>query len=247
MGTPKGRITRSNSNTSITLQDIHNLINSTKNELMTTLKSETEKIHDILSTLTARVRDLEVKLEASDFKQRMQEKEIEVMKESLQCFNPIEVCKTQLDDVCQETAERWRRRKYLIINGIAEHPSGDIEERRARDVERVTDLTRELGFVAFLPEEVSRIGRINSTRPRPLRFKCRDTAIRAQILRNSKKLRNSQCFRNTFVNPDLTIAQRKRNAELRIELKRRRDSGENVTIRHGRIVDMRESNHQNFL
>ena len=88
------------------------------------------------------------------------------------------------------------------------------------------------------PEEVSRIGRISDTRPRLLRFKCSSTKEKAEVLRLSKKLRSTQDYYNkVFVNPDLTLLQRKRDKQLRDEVKRRREEGEEVYIRRGRIVN----------
>lgn len=209
------------------------------------MKSEMERIHHTLSTLATRVQALEDNLDASDLKQCAQDREIQEIKKSLHCVNAVADTKTLLDDMCRETEDRWRRRKHLIVTGIEEH-SGSIEERKEKDIEKLSELFEEIGVDVFSPQEVSRVGRIDSTKPRPIRFKCRDTELRAQILRNSRKLKNSTRFRYTFINPDLTFSQRKMNSELRLELKMRKENGENVTIRRGKVIDLNKSPYQNF-
>lgn len=242
MSTPKGRATRSNSNsnTAISLQDIHNLINNTKTELMLTVKEESEKLNKVLTTLTERVTGLEERLDIFDLKQQKQESEIKEIKDSLKWLNSDPI-KFEFEEICNETTERWKKRKYLIVSGIAEHSSGDVEERREKDAKMISLLAQEMGVEVLEPEEVSRIGRVNPAKPRLLRFKCEDSDARRQMLRNSKNLRKSERFQGTYINPDLTKNQRIRSAELRKEVKKRRESGENVGIRRGQIVDLTEN------
>ena len=108
-------------------------------------------------------------------------------------------------------------------------------------MQEVALLAREIGVDDLEVEEISRIGRLDPTKPRLLRFKCGDADTRRQLLRNSKNLRQSQRFQRTFINPDLTRFQRARNAELRKELRQRREAGENIAIRRGQIVDLSEN------
>ena len=244
MSSPKGRTTRSNSssNSTISLQDIHNLINATRNELVLTMKDETDKINKMLAGLSEKVVGLEARLDAFDARQRNQEIEIDAVKESLKNIN-ITDNKIFFDDICTETTERWRKRKYLIVSGIPEHSLGNVEERREKDKDALEHLAKEMGVedLDLDSEEVSRVGRLDSNRPRLLRFRCEDAGTRRQLLRNSKDLRKSSSFQSVYINPDLTHFQRTRNAELRNEVRRRRNDGKNVGIRRGRIVDLTQT------
>ena len=56
----------------------------------------------------------------------------------------------------------------------------------------------------------------------------------------AKQLRHSQNFKNVFINPDLTKAEREKNKLLRSEVKRRRDAGEKVFLRGGQIIEVQE-------
>ena len=59
---------------------------------------------------------------------------------------------------------------------------------------------------------------------------------RPAILRKSKELRTNTNYRSIYINPGFTFAQRVQNAELRKELRRRKEGGEKVHIRRGAIV-----------
>ena len=247
MSTPKGRNTRSNSNSNIaiSLQDIHNLISTTRQELMSAVKDESEKINKSLAGLSAKVSGLECRLDAFDAKQWKQEVEIAEIKESLKQLKPLDN-KILFEEICDETTARWRKRKYLIASGIAENTSGSLAERKSKDTNAIELLAKEIGVedIDIDPCEVSRVGRLDSDKPRLLRFKLDDADERRQLLKNSKNLRKSLHFQNVYINPDLTYFQRKRNSDLRKEVKERREGGENVGIRRGRIVDL--SQNSNF-
>ena len=53
----------------------------------------------------------------------------------------------------------------------------------------------------------------------------------------SKNLRKSSTYRGVFINPDLTLKQRKKDKELREELKVRREAREDVIIYRNQIVE----------
>ena len=88
--------------------------------------------------------------------------------------------------------------------------------------------------------DVSRIGQAHESRPRLLRFKCNDRGSRMSLLRKAKELRNTSEHRGVYVNPDQTKRQRELSKALRNELRARRDLGEDVVIRHGKIVSKAE-------
>lgn len=241
----EGRSTRSNSNpnTSISLQDIHHLLTSMKTEIMSSMEENIgkmvknmEKLDKKMENVISRVGGLEERLNSFDIEQRRQQGEIREMKESLKLLKP-DVIKGNMEDICNETTERWRRRKYLIVSGVPEHASGSTEEREEKDIQTISELAKALGLDEFEPEDVSRIGRINSTKSRLLRFKS-DSEDRRHILRNAKSLRKSSKFQSIYINPDMTKLQRIRNADLRREVQRRRQNGENVGIRHGQVVEL---------
>ena len=227
--TPTQRTLRSGSNSSnITLQDIKSLIESKTGEILNEFKKEVVELKEIISLLTKRVDNL-------DAKNAQLTMQCEFL--TRKCQNSEVVNRQQFEDTCREIQERQRRSKYIVVTGIPEHTSGDVEERRANDTKAIARLAETLEIDKFTPGEVSRIGHINSSKPRLLRFKCQDLETRSLLLKKSRNLRNSSSFRNIYINPDLTKTQRLLNADLRAELKRRRRDGENVVVRNGRIIE----------
>lgn len=203
------------------------------------MKHELEKLSEVLTCLNERVAGLEDRLAAFDAIQGKQEMEIIELKKSLKDLKTVDNADI-FENICNEATARWRKEKYLIVSGISEHSSGDLKERRQRDIDVIELLAREIGVddIDLDPYEVSRVGRLDCNRPRLLRFKCDKIEARRQFLRNSRNLRKSPEFRSVYINPDLTLLQRKRNFDLRKEVKQRREDGENVGIRRGRISDL---------
>ena len=92
--------------------------------------------------------------------------------------------------------------------------------------------------------EMKHIGR-TSSQTRPLRLTLDCFHSRNSLLTKAKDLRKSRSFRNVFVNPDRTKAQRSEFKRLRDELKERRSKGENAVI-YNRQVVVRDNAFGNF-
>lgn len=150
----------------------------------------------------------------------------------------------RLEDVYEEVYQRFMRRKYIIVSGIPEQTTGSVDEREEADEEAIESMGRAIGVPKVNPADVRRIGKINQGRPRLLRFKCSNISIRNSLLRSSRDLRRHQQYANTYINPDQTLLQRKRSKKLRMELERRRDAGEDVFVRRGKIIT--RNDFQNF-
>lgn len=211
MGTPKNRVLRSNSNGSaINLSDIKELIKASNIELMTTLKHETGKIYASLTSLISRVDELEGRISRIESNQQTQESCLEVLKScSMKNAVPLqEEIGGLLEEVCKEATLRAIKRNYLMLSGLPELSSGSIRERSEADIAKIQEVANAIGVDDLLPEEVSRIGKINANKPRLLRFKCRNSGQRSDLLRKSKLLRKTPHFSSVFVFPDRTLKQR---------------------------------------
>ena len=231
--TPSFRNTRSGSNSSaVNLNDIKVLIENSKSEILNAVKHEVEKINDAFGPLLIRVEELEKRNERL-------ESEIQQMRgrsERLATTGHEEWSDTR-EDLLNEMEERHRRRKYLIVSGLPESRTGSIEDRRLKDRELIGAIASVTGMDEFEPRDIHRIGRLDGQRPRLLRLKCKDLDTKLAFLRAAKSLRNSSDFRKVYINPDLTRVQREKGKALRAELKARREAGEMVTIRRGKIID----------
>ena len=106
-----------------------------------------------------------------------------------------------------------------------------------------TQVTSILGATGTACEiaDIYRVGRQSVDRPRTLILKLSSVADKADILKNSRKLKHLpdlDARRNVIIKPDLTKMQQKENKELQMELKRRRSLGESVIIRSGKIISV---------
>ena len=82
-----------------------------------------------------------------------------------------------------------------------------------------------------------RIGKLDESKPRPLRIVVKSLDGKKEILSRAKDLKNAENFKRMFISPDLTRKQQKVDKELRTELKKFREQGESTAkIKYGKIV-----------
>lgn len=211
------------------MSNIKSLLDDHKKEILNHFKEETNSIKTLIFSLTNRIQDLESSLEAT--LDRVNALETKLSRQ-------ITVNSQDFEEACYEAEVRHQKRKSLIISGLPEHTHGTLTQRKDMDEQSVLSLAQTLEVRHFKATDVMRVGRLDPTRPRLLRVKCESVEQKQALLQKSRMLKGNSNFRNVFINPDQTITQRKRSQELRNELKRRREEGENVGIRRGRIVDL---------
>lgn len=217
--------TRSGSNAqNITLQDIKTLLD----DLKTHLTCEIIKVNEKIDSLFKRLDKTESKVSVLEERCQSLDLQLKSMEESFYAAR---------EEFLQEAEDRHRRRKFLIASGIQEHASGTLAERGQKDLETIIALAKQAGIDDFEPEEVIRIGKIQPSRPRLLKIKCKSQQTRNFVLKGARNLRSSEEFKNIFLNADQTLSQRTKSKLLRAELQNRREAGENVVIYRGRIVD----------
>lgn len=193
------------------------------------MKTEMASLKSFVEHLTDRVNTLENRLAATETRLEKYEKASETK-------NTWANSETSTEDMYYEADLRHRKRKYLILSGVPEETSGNVAERRDADSLTVSKIASAIGIQNFEPKDTTRVGRIDKNRPRLLRFKCGTTTEKFNFLQKSKALSQITEFQKVFINQDLTPCQRKRQKQLRDELKERRRAGEKVTIHKGRVV-----------
>ena len=111
------------------------------------------------------------------------------------------------------------------------------------DKEEVLSVISEgLGLEDVAVESTIRLGKREEEKTRLLRVTVESVKVKRSILQKAKKLRESEKWKSVFITPDLSPKERKRNKELRDELKRRTDEGEeDLVIRRGKIVKIQGS------
>lgn len=245
--TPMGRSTRSNSNPqNFSYKDIKALIEESTAEILKSVKIDIDGVKSEFKKLNETLSFLVDKVEALDSRTKLLETKVEFLESGGRTMCTKQMPQLFMEDMFQEIEERTRRRKFLIVSGVEELTSGTVFERKKHDTEFLRKLSEEIGVEDFDPKDVRRIGQIGGTRPRLLRFKCSEMEEKRTFLRQAKTLRNSSVFRGIYINPDLTKNQRIKGAELRAELKRRRNEGENVVIHRGRTIINADENQLDF-
>ena len=201
-----------------------------KNDLIKSFRLELDKIHNALGTISTQVGKIENRLDDLSKKQCAQGKEIDNLRSSIE---RIELELT--DSILEEVENRYRRRQNLILSNVSEPQTGSITDSASADTQTIKDVIQELGCDPDFTN-VRRIGRMTSGRPRLLCFRCNNEEAKFSLLRNAKKLRSSDKFKGVYINRDLTPLEQKQRKVLLEELKKRRESGESVVIRHNKIV-----------
>ena len=220
-----GRTLRSASQTDLLLAEIKNLkvaIETSKKEVIDTLRKDIEGLRQTVHSLTSRVADLE--------------QQNEDMKEKLQQFSWAPEMLTE--GIIDECNQRRSRECNLFISGLPEAESESAEEAEREDLSTFSDIIHAIGVKEVGVEQVRRVGR--SRGKRPLKVTLESVEQKWKVLKMAAKLRNKSPFSAVFINEDLTPMQQVQRKEQLKELKERRGAGEDVVL-YRRMVIQRDS------
>ena len=151
----------------------------------------------------------------------------------------------------EEVKRRGDNQKNLIFYGVREDHKEDKTEQMKADFETIKKLYTdrvEINRKDFI--QISRVGPHKQNQIRPIRITLAEVNKRSEILRNNKNLKIYQeentcslefCededdHTHIYVSTDKTKNERDQDNKLRAELKRRRETEEDLIIRNGRIV-----------
>ncbi|XP_063963743.1 uncharacterized protein LOC135156153 [Lytechinus pictus] len=145
----------------------------------------------------------------------------------------------------EEMIERERRKNNLVVFNLPESTARSPKGRQDYDKKIVDELILDgMGIEGVEVNKVTRLGGIGQNRfskPRVTLIELQDSSTKNTLLRSAKNLRNKDMWATTYIAPDLTPNQRKQRKELYTELRLRRANGEeNIGIRHGEIVKLRD-------
>ena len=136
------------------------------------------------------------------------------------------------------------RRSNIMIFGMKESTSPSLAECKEYDWRSIENLASELGVHDFQVSDFFCLGR-RGDKPRPIKVRCRKLQQRNDLLRIAPRilrLDENLGYRGIFIKPDLSPKEQEANRILREELRRRREAGERVVIRGGRVIpDTRSS------
>lgn len=232
------RSMRSNSNTktNITLTEIKTLIQNQTAEIVNSLTREIKDLKQTIDALVKRVDIVDGRVDKLEERNACLEK---------RCHQLEKKSNQSAMSFLDEMEDRLRRRKCLVISGVPEQTEGTVHSRSEADKQKVQVMLQDLCGIS--EPRISRIHRIGSQqqdKARLIRLVLENENDAKNILQKAKQLRDSPQYDRIFINPDLTPFQREIYKKLREELKRRRNSAEDVVIRGGKIVPRIRS--QNF-
>lgn len=128
--------------------------------------------------------------------------------------------------IISEIAEIKQRENNLLLFGIPE--DADDQEAVVEDVLRIVVP----GF-DISGSKMHRLGRPSPGKCRPIKIIMPDSCNHSVFIKNNKKIRTIEKFKDVYIKPDMTIMQREHLLRLRRELKERHDSGEqNLIIKY---------------
>ena len=148
-----------------------------------------------------------------------------------------------LNDQEEEKILIEKKKDNLIIYGM---PESNHEDKKSEMLEDFRRLKKTYEEKAELQKEdikhITRIGIKGNGKIRPIQITLSSQEKRKELLTNNMnlKLLEEHVSTNIYVSPDRTRNQRDADKELRTELKRRKNLGENLVIRNNKIVPFRE-------
>ena len=136
-----------------------------------------------------------------------------------------------------EVTPRVLRRGNVVFSGVPEADQGSPKQRINSDKGRPKSIFEELGCHDVISNEITRLGLINSGKHRLLKISLQNEKKKRKILRNASKLKVSKStwMKNVNMNLDWTKWERERDILLCNEMRFRRQAGERVFIRSGKV------------
>ena len=135
--------------------------------------------------------------------------------------------------------ESEQRKDNVMIFGLMESLASSPSESNEHDLALIKSLSSKLGVQHLQVRNCFRLGQRTNARPRPIKLTCQNSEQRLFLLRSAfriPKLDASLGFSRVFVKPDLTRKEQEAERQLHLELKMRREAGEDIRIRDGCII-----------
>ena len=219
---PKGnRILRSGSQTDMLLAEIKGLkitIETSKKEVIETLRMDIENLRQTVNSLTNRVADLEQ--ENNNLNNKLQE------------LSKVPEMLTEC--IIDECNQRRRRECNLFVFGLPEARCESSKEAETADREMFGEILTTIDAPDVNVKELQRMGR--SSGKRPLKVTVESGEQKWKVLRSAAKLRRKSTFSTVYINEDLTPLQQVQRKERLKELKERRNAGEDVVIYRQMVI-----------
>lgn len=185
------------------------------------LKSTTEKLTIEYKTLQESVEIIATEHKVTQNKLITIEDEINKLKDK---YLTQDTSFLKQQEIYQEIQDRLYREKNIIMVGLKEQNNNDNNY----DFKEVHNILSNIYQECPMPLKITRLGKYNGTKPRPLKIVFDSSEIAKCLLKNKSKCRNG-----IKIYSDQTPSQRDYMHKLQIELKNREQNGENnLTIKY---------------
>jgi hypothetical protein len=151
---------------------------------------------------------------------------------------PLENVHKVVVDAVKETEMREVKKLNLVFFNIVEPVDGTVEQRKQVDSNKLSGIqdaiSTDVRVISF-----KRIGTKLKDKPRPLIVNFKDFNDKMSVLKAAKNLKNlakENSLSKVSIQPDLTKQQQEEGKRLYVELQKRREDGEDVIIRSGKII-----------
>lgn len=145
-----------------------------------------------------------------------------------------------------ELKDRDNRRNNIVVYNMQEPNETMRSKRQSKDNDQVKDMLCNGLCVDIQEGEIEQTTRLGirgkgpDAKPRVLLVHFNDPSLRDEVIQACSKLRKTEKWRSVYIAPDLSKDQRQERWNLREELKRRKEEGEeNLIIRNGKIIPVK--------
>ena len=133
-----------------------------------------------------------------------------------------------------EERDQERRKQNIIVYNLLESNAELVDDRKRHDAMEVRCMLAGMQLSEIEVKVTVRLGKKNGDKPRPLLVTL--SSLRDPVLRRARMVRRYKDWQRVFIDPDRTPKEQEDFKKLRDEFKRRKESGENVVMREGKIL-----------
>ena len=133
-----------------------------------------------------------------------------------------------------EEREKERRKYNVVIQNLPESDSTTADDRKAYDTMEAMCMLAAMRLPKIEVKSAVRIGKKVEDKIRPLMITL--DSDRDPVIKRARFIRRYKDWQKVFIDPDRTPLEQEKFKNTRAEFKRRKESGENIIMRDGKIL-----------
>ena len=137
-----------------------------------------------------------------------------------------------------EERDRERRKFNIIVQNLPESKQELSEDRKKEDIMEARCLLAGMQLSRIGVKSAVRLGKKND-KPRSLMVTL--DSERGPVLSRAKMIRKYKCWMKVFIDPNRTPKEQEEHKKLFDDFKKRKENGENLIFRNGKISERRKS------